>query len=111
MTAPVTQYEVSPGKYAVQFYMPSEWTLDTLPKPLDSRVELKQIPERKLLVVTYHGGWSEKSYNEELKDLNLEAQKLHMNVKDSSKPIWARYNSPMAPSPIRTNEIMYEIAF
>ena len=57
MTAPVTQSEVAPGKYAVQFYMPAEWTLDTLPKPNDERVVLKTMPERNLFVVTYHGSW------------------------------------------------------
>jgi hypothetical protein len=83
--------------------MPAEWTLDTLPKPLDNRVVLKQIPERTLFVVRYNGGWSDRLYNEELKDLKVEASKLHVSIKDESKPIWARYNSPMAPSPIRTN--------
>ena len=43
MTAPVAEYEVAPGKYAIQFFMPSEWTLETLPKPLDSRVNLKKV--------------------------------------------------------------------
>lgn len=41
MTAPVSQFQIAPGKYAVQFYMPHEWTLQTLPKPLDSRINLK----------------------------------------------------------------------
>lgn len=43
MTAPVTEFEVAPEKYAVQFFMPAEWTLETLPKPLDSRITLKKI--------------------------------------------------------------------
>jgi hypothetical protein len=62
MTAPVTQFEVSPGKFAVQFFMPAEWTLETLPKPLDNRITLKRIPQRTLFVVQYHGGWSERTY-------------------------------------------------
>jgi hypothetical protein len=44
--------------------MPAEWTLETLPKPLDSRITLKKIPERTLFAVRYHGGWSERLYNE-----------------------------------------------
>lgn len=58
MTAPVTEFEVSPGQYAVQFFMPAKWTLDTLPKPNDSRITLKTIPARKLAVLRYNGGWS-----------------------------------------------------
>lgn len=74
MTAPVTQFEVSPGKYAVQFYMPAEWTLETLPKPLDNRVTLKKIDERKLCVVKYEGGWSDRLYNKELNELEKEVK-------------------------------------
>jgi hypothetical protein len=66
MTAPVTQQEIAPNKYSIQFYMPSEWTIDTLPKPNDNRVTLKTIPARKLFVVRYHGGWSDNLYNKEL---------------------------------------------
>lgn len=43
MTAPVSEQEVGTGRYAIQFYMPHEWTLQTLPKPLDTRVALKQV--------------------------------------------------------------------
>ena len=103
MTAPVTEYEVSPGKYAVQFYMPAEWTIETLPKPLDNRVVIKQIPRRRLAVIRYHGGWSEGLYTKELKELQTEAADHQVSIKSGSKPIWARYNSPMAPSPVRTN--------
>lgn len=34
---------------------------------------------------------------------------MNMKIKSGSKPIWARYNSPMALPPFRTNEILYEI--
>lgn len=103
MTAPVTEFEVSPGKYAVQFFMPAEWTLDTLPKPLDDRVVLKELPERNLFVLRYTGGWEERKYERELLSLESEANTLSVPLKEGSQPIWARYNSPMAPSALRTN--------
>ena len=34
---------------------------------------------------------------------------MNIKIKDNAEPIWARYNSPMAPAPIRTNQIMYEV--
>ncbi len=108
MTAPVTQQEVAPGKYLFQFMMPAEWTLDTLPKPDDSRVILKKIPERTLFAVRYTGGWSERLYNKELNELRNEAELKNIKINTNSQPIWARYNSPMAPSVIRTNEVLYE---
>jgi hypothetical protein len=47
MTAPVTQQKISEDEYLFQFFMPKGWTLETLPKPDDSRVNLKVLPERK----------------------------------------------------------------
>lgn len=70
---------------------------------------MKKIPERTLLVDRYHGGWLERSYNEHVSQLNKEAQSHNIRVKSGSQPIWARYNSPMAPAPIRTNEVMFEV--
>jgi hypothetical protein len=43
--------------------MPAGWKLENLPKPLDNRVKLKEIPERSMFIVRYNGGWSEKLYN------------------------------------------------
>lgn len=103
MTAPVTEYEVSPGKYAVQFYMPAEWSLDTLPKPLDERVIIKQIPERKMFVLRYGGSSSEKHYQQELLSINHEVDFKDIKLAEGATPIWARYNSPMMPEMLRTN--------
>ena len=46
--------------------MPRGWTLDTLPKPTDSRVNLRMVPRRTLAALRYNGGWSENLYNEEV---------------------------------------------
>lgn len=88
--------------------MPKNWTLETLPKPNDSRVQLTMLPEREIFAERYVGGWSDSLYAKELKNLNAEVAKEHISIKKSN-PIWARYNSPMAPSFLRTNEIMYEV--
>jgi hypothetical protein len=41
MTAPVN-IESNAGQWTVSFVMPSEYTMDTLPKPLNSKVQLRQ---------------------------------------------------------------------
>ena len=61
MTAPVSQTKSASG-YVVQFTMPKEFTLDTLPLPVDNRVHLRQIPARKVAVYLYSGSWSETRY-------------------------------------------------
>ncbi len=64
MTAPVTQQQIAEGEFLVQFYMPKEWTLNTLPKPNDPRVNLRQLPSRRVFAERYNGGWSIEQYNQ-----------------------------------------------
>lgn len=108
MTAPVTQQYAGNNNYNIQFMMPHEYDLATLPSPNDSRVHLKEVPTRNLAAIKYHGGWSEHLYSEHLSELQHDIKGRHKSV---GEPIWARYNSPMAPSPLRTNEILQEIMF
>ena len=54
MTAPVNQ-EGAGGKWRFTFLMPAEYSLETLPEPLDSRVELREVPERLMAGLKYSG--------------------------------------------------------
>jgi hypothetical protein len=109
MTAPVTQQQIEKNKFAVQFMMPSEWTLDTLPKPNNPNITLKMMPARTFAVHRYNGGWSEKLFQEELAKLNFEIQSHNLKPVPGEPPVWARFNSPMAPWFMRTNDIMIPI--
>ena len=73
MTAPVAQ-SASPGGYVVQFSMPREWTLDTLPEPIDSRVTLRAVPARKIAVIGYSGTWSQSQLRRESEEAAGRAQ-------------------------------------
>jgi len=55
--------------------MPKEWNLSNLPKSNDSRIILKEIPERRFFAERYVGGWSDELYNQELNRLKTEAIK------------------------------------
>jgi SOUL heme-binding protein len=58
MTAPVAQSaagtEPSDG-WVIRFYMPSKWTMDTLPKPNDDRVRLAEVPPQTFAVLSFSG--------------------------------------------------------
>ena len=47
MTAPVNQQK-SEEKYVISFLMPSKYSMETLPEPLDPNVRLRKIPARKI---------------------------------------------------------------
>jgi hypothetical protein len=106
MTAPVAQTASATG-YVIQFAMPREWTLETLPEPIDSRVTFRAIPARTIAVMGYSGTWSQSRYEKHLKKLQdaLKQAGLHWH----GEPVWARYDPPWTPWFWRRNEIWLEI--
>lgn len=107
MTAPVSQISDS-GGHLIQFTMPENFTLDTLPVPNDSRIRLRAIEPRLVAVYSYSGSWSEARYKEKLKEFNSELAKS--NIKTVGNPIFARFNSPFQLWFLRRNEIWMEVA-
>jgi hypothetical protein len=55
MTAPVTQASASDGGYEVTFTMPSAHTMETPPRPTDTRVELRTTAPERVAVWRYSG--------------------------------------------------------
>lgn len=56
MTAPVAQSAASSaGEWTIRFFMPSKWTMDTLPTPNDERVRLTVVPPETVAVLTFTG--------------------------------------------------------
>jgi hypothetical protein len=106
MTAPVSQTPAA-GGMVVQFTMPREWTMATLPEPLDPRVALREVPGRTVAVIRYSGFWSEARYAEHL--AKLKAALAREGIRWTGEPVWSRYNPPLTPWFLRRNEIWLEI--
>lgn len=106
MTAPVTQ-AATDGGYTVQFTMPAEYTLATLPEPLDARIRLKELVGKRYAVIRYSGFWSEANYQQHLEKLEQAAQAAGLAVQGA--PIYARYDAPWVPWFLRRNEIWLQV--
>lgn len=109
MTAPVIQEinKADAQSASYSFVMPEEFTMQTLPIPLDKRVKLIEIPEKTVAVLQYSGGWGEEKYK---KNEALLLRKLKIaGIKTIGNPSFARYNSPFSLWFMRRNEIMIEI--
>ncbi|MFO1392267.1 MAG: heme-binding protein [Steroidobacteraceae bacterium] len=106
MTAPVTQ-AAAEGAYVVQFMMPSEYSLDTLPEPLDPRIRLRQVAGGRYAVIRYSGTWSRSNYQEHLESLERGVQAA--GLRTTGNPIYSRYNPPFTPWFLRRNEIWLEL--
>ena len=107
MTAPVTQ-AAADGGYVVQFTMPREYTLGTLPEPLDPQVKLREVPGGRFAVIRYSGTWSEGNYKEHLEKLARGVEAAGMRTTGS--PIYSRYDAPYVPWFMRRNEIWLKLA-
>jgi hypothetical protein len=105
MTKPVT---VSGDEaFTVAFIMPAKYTLETLPKPKDPRINLTQIDSQVMAALRFSGYFSESKVRKAKKRLGdwiaregLEAQ---------GEFIVARYNPPWVPWFLARNEVMIKI--
>ena len=106
MTAPVNQVRVG-EKYRITFLMPAEYTMETLPEPLDTRVKLKEVPGQLIAAFRYSGTWSEGRYEE--KRVRLQELMRQRDLEPAGEPIFARYNPPFMPWFLRRNEVLIPV--
>jgi hypothetical protein len=107
MTAPVNQSKSDRG-FVVQFVMPSQYTRQTLPAPVNEQVKIIEHPARRVAVYQYSGSWSEERFQKKLTFFREQLQKE--GVKTVGEPIFARFNSPFQIWFLRRNEIWLELA-
>ncbi len=106
MTAPVNQQQ-SGEKYSVSFVMPSKYSLQTLPEPLDPTVIVKEIPAFKAAAIRYSGTWGKKRY--EAKKASLEEFLKRKELVPKEEPVFARYNAPFELWFLRRNEVIIPV--
>ena len=114
MTAPVsiepqTEEDAMAGakRWRIHFVMPSQYSMATLPKPVNSLVSLREIPARSFAVITYTGFNTESSV--QAKTDELARWMKSKNLEAIGKPQLARYNPPWTLPFLRRNEILLEI--
>ncbi len=106
MTAPVQQ-QYSQDMWKVSFVMPSEYTMEALPKPNDSRVTLIKIPAKKYAVITFSG--TNSNENIAAHETQLMAHISKTQIQPLGTPQYAFYNPPWTLPFMRRNEVMIEI--
>lgn len=109
MTAPVLSNAVdgSDNRYRYAFVIERQYTMDTVPKPLDERIQLRRIDARTVAVHRFSGTWRESNF-EQHKDILLDALQRD-GIRTIGRPYFARYNAPFVPWFMRRNEVIIEI--
>ena len=109
MTAPIMQSAVAADQYQLSLFMPSQIALGELPDTADNRVKIIRAPASTMAVLAYKGGWAEKKYLKYERAL-LSALRRTPALKIVGNPIWARYNSPIVPGFLRSNEVLVPVS-
>jgi len=106
MTAPVGVQQENHG-WAVYFVMPSQYSLETLPRPNNPLVSIKKTTEQKFAVIRFSGLVDEKKMLK--KSYELKAWIVNKKLKMLGNPELARYNPPWTLPFLRRNEVMVEV--
>lgn len=105
MTAPVEQAKAD-GVYRVGFVVPRKYNRETVPKPTDPRVSIREVPARTVAVWRYSGRWTEENFREHEKDLRRAVQARGLQAVAGDSAIIARYDAPFIPWFMRRNEVL-----
>ena len=107
MTAPVVQEPTAGGSWIVSFVMPDGMTLDSLPRPVNTRVSLRQCPEFLAAALPFSGYTSEAKVEMKQRELLAVIEDSGMRVTGPSRI--ARFDPPWKPGFLRRNEVVFPV--
>ena len=107
MTSPVTA-TMEGESHTIAFGMPRSYTVETLPTPTDSRVQIVTIPEKKMAVIRF--SWGRTNARVQQKKQELLNVLKNDGVSVIGEPQYAGYNAPWTPPWMTRNEVLVEIA-
>ncbi len=108
MTTPVTQVEKN-GNMTMQFYLPSKFNSNNVPKPSREDVKIINIEGGYYAVLRYSGRASDSNFIKH-KEI-LEKELKNNNTSIISPPIRATYDSPFTLPMNRRNEAMFKVEY
>lgn len=110
MTAPVFAKGGGAARsQVIAFVMPGSYTLADLPRPVDSRVRLVEVPAEYVAVREFSWYWSTARIESAQK--NLLAALMRDGIAIAGMPAYAGYNPPFTPPWLLRNEVLVPIEF
>ena len=106
MTAPVAMEPGERGR-VMRFFMPAEYTLETLPRPGDNRVRVVTVPAQTLAVLRFSGEADDEQVAEQ--KVELLAGLAGSSWEPVGEPGFFGYDPPMTPAELRRNEVLVEV--
>ena len=103
MTTPVTLAQEG-EQWRMHFVMPAEYTMQTLPKPNNPRVQVREVPGQNYAAIRFSGFSGAKKVDRKTKELL--AWMADKGLEPIGTPELARYNPPITPPFFRRNEVL-----
>lgn len=108
MTAPVVQTPNGNGQWVVNFMMPAEYSLETLPKPIDEDIRIFKTKPYRSVSIRFSGRGTIKNLKKQQAKLDSFVEKHGLVV--TGEPEYAFYNPPIVPPMFRRNEVHYRVS-
>jgi hypothetical protein len=107
MTAPVVQSRATDDRWTIRFFMPSKWSMDTLPSPDDENVSLVTVPGETVAVLRFSGDRSAQAVSARSQEL-LDVLR-DKGIDTDGDPVAWFYDPPWTLPFRRRNEIAIPI--
>lgn len=114
MTAPVTAEPVAAdasmataSQWRIQFVMPGQYSMQTLPKPVNPAVSLRELPARTFAVLSYSGLNTASKVQQKTDELTAWMRSRQLEPVGAAQ--LARYDPPWTLPMWRRNEIQVEV--
>ncbi|TWI87175.1 SOUL heme-binding protein [Roseibium hamelinense] len=108
MTAPVTQAPAGADAWQVAFFLPSQYTVASAPKPDNEQVRIVSVPGGRVAAITFSGRWTDRNFEKHAAQLSTF---IGMNgLTATGAPVYAYFNDPFTLPPFRRNEVQIPIA-
>jgi len=109
MTVPVINTSEGSQTRTISFVLPSEYTLETLPTPNNSKVTLTEVPARTVVALRFN--WYATEGRAAKKQALLEKRIVEDGLTRTGAVQVAQYNPPFSMPLIRRNEIIIPIDY
>ncbi len=106
MTTPVVT-TMHDGVYSMAFGMPPGRSISSLPRPDDARIELREVPERRVAVMQFRGRFTKANVERHERKLLKQLVKAGLSARGSVA--FAAYDSPFTVPFLRRNELWIEV--
>jgi hypothetical protein len=108
MTVPVETSAQAAGRYAMRFFLPAEYDLQSAPQPTDPRVQVLEMPERTLAVLRFTGSRDAHNVARHLDDLDPMVNGSRWRA--VGKPTAMFYDPPWTIPFLRRNEVAVPVS-